>query len=263
MKKTKIDWCDSTWNPVTGCYHNCEYCYARGIAERFGGYYLPESGLEGNHIHGMDCEPIQERELDGPIRYRTKSGKIHAAPYPFGFAPTLHRYKLNVEKEVGKEPKTVFVGSMCDLFGEWVPDAWITEVFAACAAAPQHRYLFLTKNVQRYYDLIDLKLLPDANNMWFGATADGNTDGFGTFTRNSFYSVEPLLAPIGFIISNWIIIGAESGNRKGKVVPRREWIEDIVTNAQECKVPVFMKNSLIPIVGAENMRREFPWEAGT
>lgn len=37
MDKTKIDWCDSTWNPVTGCLHGCEYCYARGIAKRFSG----------------------------------------------------------------------------------------------------------------------------------------------------------------------------------------------------------------------------------
>ncbi len=37
MKKTKIDWADSTWNPVTGCLHGCEYCYARGIANRFAG----------------------------------------------------------------------------------------------------------------------------------------------------------------------------------------------------------------------------------
>lgn len=35
--QNKIDWCDSTWNPITGCLHRCEYCYARGIAERFGG----------------------------------------------------------------------------------------------------------------------------------------------------------------------------------------------------------------------------------
>ena len=35
-QNTKIDWCDATWNPVTGCYHRCEYCYARRIAERFG-----------------------------------------------------------------------------------------------------------------------------------------------------------------------------------------------------------------------------------
>lgn len=29
MLKTKIEWCDSTWNPVTGCQHGCEYCYAK------------------------------------------------------------------------------------------------------------------------------------------------------------------------------------------------------------------------------------------
>ena len=40
MDKTKIEWCDSTWNPVTGCNHNCGYCYARGIATRFGGKAL-------------------------------------------------------------------------------------------------------------------------------------------------------------------------------------------------------------------------------
>jgi protein gp37 len=38
---------------------------------------------------------------------------------------------------------------MADLFGEWVPDEWIKEVFRACEEAPQHRYLFLTKNPER------------------------------------------------------------------------------------------------------------------
>lgn len=40
-KKTKVDWCDSTWNPVTGCLHGCEYCYARKIAKRFGSNLMP------------------------------------------------------------------------------------------------------------------------------------------------------------------------------------------------------------------------------
>lgn len=44
MDKTKIDWCDSTWNPVTGCLHGCEYCYARRIAERFAGFEPGENG---------------------------------------------------------------------------------------------------------------------------------------------------------------------------------------------------------------------------
>ncbi len=37
MNKTKIEWCDSTWNPVTGCRHGCEYCYAKHMANRFKG----------------------------------------------------------------------------------------------------------------------------------------------------------------------------------------------------------------------------------
>lgn len=36
MDKTKIEWAQSTWNPVTGCYHECPYCYARTMVHRFG-----------------------------------------------------------------------------------------------------------------------------------------------------------------------------------------------------------------------------------
>src|SRR5690554_6419461 len=35
MKSTKIDWCDSTINPVVGCSRNCPYCYAKKINDRF------------------------------------------------------------------------------------------------------------------------------------------------------------------------------------------------------------------------------------
>ena len=41
MNKTKIEWCDYTWNPVTGCKHGCSYCYARKIAHRFTGHFEP------------------------------------------------------------------------------------------------------------------------------------------------------------------------------------------------------------------------------
>lgn len=33
MNKTKIDWADYTWNPVTGCLNTCEYCYAGKMQE--------------------------------------------------------------------------------------------------------------------------------------------------------------------------------------------------------------------------------------
>lgn len=37
MNKSAIDWCDFTWNPVTGCPKGCHYCYARRQARRFCG----------------------------------------------------------------------------------------------------------------------------------------------------------------------------------------------------------------------------------
>lgn len=43
MNKTKIEWCDYTWNPVTGCRRGCKYCYARRIHERF--YKTPFSNI--------------------------------------------------------------------------------------------------------------------------------------------------------------------------------------------------------------------------
>ncbi len=40
MGKTKIEWCDEVWNPVTGCTkvsEGCRNCYAERIAKRFWG----------------------------------------------------------------------------------------------------------------------------------------------------------------------------------------------------------------------------------
>jgi hypothetical protein len=70
---------------------------------------------------------------------------------------------------------------------------------------------------------------------------------------------EPLDAGLGsFGIASWIIIGAETGNRNNKIIPKKEWIDNICEGADITHAAVFMKDSLIPIVGEENMRREFP-----
>lgn len=74
MNKTKIDWATMSWNPVTGCRHGCPYCYARRTATRF------NAGLE-------DPAP-----LAGGLHVLPE--KIKATPYPYGFEPTLHRYRL-------------------------------------------------------------------------------------------------------------------------------------------------------------------------
>lgn len=257
MNKTKIDWCDSTWNPVTGCLHGCEYCYARGISERFGGWTWGDIPMRDEVVKNH----LPYRELDNPLSIERDSGKRVKAPYPYGFIPTFHRYRLN--DYIDKQGRNIFVCSMADLFGEWVPDSWIEEVFAACEKAPQHNYLFLTKNPKRYEKILDRYMPP---NMWFGWSQTGpmgNKCDFSTHhSIKTFISIEPLLEPFKeFHIKgvDWVIIGAETGLRKGKVVPERKWIEDIVNECIIADIPLFMKSSLAEIWG-EPLIQEFPKE---
>jgi protein gp37 len=170
---------------------------------------------------------------------------------------------------------------MADLFGEWVPDEWIKTVLDACKKAPQHRYLFLTKNFKRYEYLINKKILPARinQNYMFGHTISTKKDAddyfdwhfksYHDFKANywihRFISVEPLYDQVNlrfrYFGADWVIIGAETGNRKGKVIPKKEWIKNIVWQCQTTPrtIPVFMKNSLIKIWG-EPLIREYPWE---
>ena len=278
--KTKIEWADATWNPVTGCRHGCEYCYAQRIAERFGGFdsitkineaaLISDKALEAPELvetwDNLLFENWSKKDADGRP---AKDAKLIRAPYPYGFTPTLHRYRLDIPAR-WKKTRTIFVCSMADLFGEWVPTRWIVDVLDACAAAPQHRYLFLTKNPARYSELDYLGLLPHGANFWYGTSTPRGLAARPTLSSGNgdlvkcFSSIEPIHGPVKIAgraaRTDWAIIGAETGNRAGKVVPRREWIDSIVEQCDARGVPVFMKDSLIPIVGAENMRREFPWD---
>jgi protein gp37 len=183
------------------------------------------------------------------------------APFPFYFDPTFHRYRLE-EPQLKKQPQNIFVCSIADLFGEWVHDEWIQEVFRACEKAPQHRYLFLTKNPKRYieiYQNYDIR-----KNWWLGSTiTDENTPYYYNDRINTFLSIEPIQSSFNTISKtpepvDWAIVGSETGNRKGKVIPKREWIENIVKQCRELNIPVFLKNSLAPIWG-EPLIQEYPW----
>lgn len=258
MIKTKIEWCDSSWNPVSGCLHDCPYCYARGTANRFKGCNLSPNGVSDEAIV----------ELDEKLEVTNKDGITRTAAYPYGFTPTLHKYRLQdpLKKGLGK---TIFVCSTADLFGEWVPDEWIVQVFDVCKQALNHRYLFLTKNPARYYELAEKGLLPTGDSFWYGSTSTSpDMPVFWSANHNTFVSIEPILAPFGQsedgyndIISkvDWFIFGAETGKRKDKVVPEKEWIADAVAEIKKAGKPVFMKDSMIPIWGDE-IYTEFPWE---
>lgn len=310
MNKSGIEWTDYSWNPVTGCLHGCQYCYARKMTARFSG------DIRRNKTK------TDKYSFDGATGlyhlfepFRSDTGGILS--YPFGFEPTFHEYRLNWPQEI-KNGANIFVGAMADMFGSWVPDEVLNKVFNACVHAMQHNYLFLTKSPERYNNFIDYYSGEDRGSqecydffdkMWFGTTITCNEDlnrleSLDDFDEgHRFLSIEPLLEDIdlklkktrcpkcnsvGIYETNpftsggrppyecdccgewegyqselkpyieWIIIGAETGNRKNKVVPEWEWIKKIVLLADNEGIPVFMKDSLIPIVGEKNMRREFP-----
>lgn len=248
MNKTKIDWADMSWNPVTGCRHGCAYCYASRMAHRFDAR-LEDRTPRSDGLHVLDT-------------------KIKATPYPFGFAPTLHRYRLNQPERIA-EPQTVFVCSMADLFGRWVPTSWIVEVLDACKRAPWHRYLFLTKNPARYLELDHLALLPHEKNFWYGSTvASEDAKAMHPMPEsgiNAFWSMEPLLGPVDMRectegLPCWVIVGAETGTRVDKVVPERTWVDHITDFCAENEIPVFYKDNLrayYPDLPAS----AFPWKA--
>lgn len=79
-----------------------------------------------------------------------------------------------------------------------------------------------------------------------------------------FISFEPLhgdcrYSDLDFYKIDWIIIGAETGNRKGKIIPRQEWIAHLLVEAEDLNIPVFMKDNLKQYWHG-NLRQEFPKE---
>lgn len=307
MNKSGIEWTDYSWNPITGCLHGCQYCYARKMTARFSGDTRRNKTKKDKFTYDSVTGFYH---LDKP--FTSDTGGILA--YPFGFKPTFHEYRMDWPGKI-KNGANIFVGAMADIFGEWVRDELIHKIFDSCGEAPQHKYLFLTKYPERYNAVIDSYssenrgLLQLFDNMWFGTTITCNEDlnrieNLDDFDEgHRFLSIEPLLEDIDLKIEKtrcpkcnsisiyetnsftsgglhpyncdgcgewegyqselrpcieWIIIGAETGNRKDKVTPEWEWIKKIVFMADNEGIPVFMKDSLIQIVGEKNMRREFP-----
>jgi protein gp37 len=241
MNKSKVEYCDFTWNPVTGCLDGCQYCYAAKQAQRFSGDIRLNKGSDQlrKDENGLYI-------LDKPFKNQT--GKV--IPHPVGFEPVMHRYRLAMPAQK-KNPANIFVCSLADLFGPWMPDIWTEEVFRACEVVPWHNYLFMTRYPQRYEQMGSILRLPRSGNFWYGTTitrtADLNRRAFLPKKEyNQFISIEPLLEEIDISdvdFMDWIIIGAETGNRRGKVKPKREWVETIIQTAEAAGIPVFMKHS--------------------
>lgn len=284
MNKSKIDYCDSTWNPVTGCLHGCKYCYAERIATRFGtlkkylGINEVKELLKRDHGYEIGRDYWIEGEC---ISLKRPVGCESNKQYPFNFRPTFHRYRLEEPKRKTK-PQKIFVCSMADLFGEWVPDEWIIEIFKTVKESPQHTFLFLTKYPNRYvtlYSTYGAMFFP--KNAFFGATGDTKNrlyaarDAFyelksydeseGFTSIRTFVSIEPLSEDVTtdmrcdctkgqpFDWCNWVIVGGQTG--PGAIAPEKHWVQSIIEECSMVEVPLFLKNNL----NWGKMHQEYPW----
>ena len=227
MRQTKIDWCDATINCVYGCPNNCKYCYGNVLNKRF-------------HF----CKDWKAPE-----------------------------WKPEHLKEFyGKKPRSIFIDSMSDI-GTWQQE-WLEQVIDAIVANPQHRYIALTKCPDALSEKLiairnkrgdrdDFYPLYGPRTLFLGISITTQSQADSVRNAVDFYSIEPILEPI---VLPWrsfpqtIIIGAETGNRKGKVIPQKEWIDDIVQQASENGSAVFMKGSLRGIMGDDFRQDRLPWE---
>jgi len=144
-----------------------------------------------------------------------------------------------------KKPSKIFIGSMHDIFGEWINDYWINEIINKCKILKQHTFLFLTKNPKRY---LEFKF---PNNCLLGATVTGKELleeqasiylTLSSLKNKKFISYEPLLGqPLPeFRYIDWVIIGGLTP----KPVHKREWVDKIIEQARELGIPVFLKDNL-------------------
>ena len=212
-----IGWAMSSWNPVTGCLHDCPYCYARDI-----------SG--------------QERM---------------SAVYPHGFEPVLRPAMLlaprhaKPPKEAATDAryKNVFTCSMADLFGRWVPDEWIKAVLNEIRNAPEWNFLCLTKFPKR---MAEFDIPP---NTWMGTTVDLQARvpaAEAAFAKVNaavkWLSVEPMLEPLTFKhleLFDWIVVGgasAQSGTPAWH--PPSQWVFDLKAQARAAGLAWYEKTNL-------------------
>jgi len=222
--KSKIEWTDATWNPVTGCTKvspGCAHCYAETFAKRFRG--VPDHPYE----QGFDLKLWHDR-LDLPLAWRGQ--------------------------------KMIFVNSMSDLFHEDVPDDFIARVFDVMCRAKHHIFQVLTKRSERMLAWTIAHFHFDSSredgkavwppHVWLGVSIENQS-----YTRRikhlqrtpaltKFLSIEPMLGHISLDSSfletiQWIIVGGESGPRARPMKP--EWVYEIRNQCKKYHVPFFFK----------------------
>lgn len=221
---TNIEWCDTTWNPVTGCTKispGCKHCYAERMAKRL--------------------------KAMGQVKYR------------HGFRVMCHPHMLN--KVPGGRGKVIFVCSMSDLFHPAVPPKFIAQVFAAMGKHPQHKLLLLTKRpdvMLTWYGIAKdigvggVDVTTAFPNVGVGVTICNQREADKNIpllldcpAAMRFVCAEPMLADLRLPYEyhfgglDWVICGGESGPGARPMHP--DWARGLRDQCQAAGVPFFFK----------------------
>lgn len=177
--RSAIEWTDATWNPIRGTIGRWSCVKVSPGCEHCYAERLNQRFGGPAYKVGADKPQLSVKALEQPLHW--------------------------------KAPRKIFVCSMTDLFGEWVPDEWIDRIVDIMWATPQHTYQVLTKRAQRMYRYWwrqqsvaikgDTRRLPD--NLWLGVTAESQQYAnerlprlLGLPAAVRFVSIEPLLGPV-------------------------------------------------------------------
>jgi protein gp37 len=216
---SSIEWTEATWNPTTGCDRTspgCDNCYALTLAKRL--------------------------KAMGQAKYQNDGDPRTSGP---GFRLTVHPDTLDTPRS-WRNPRTIFVNSMSDLFHPEVPETYIRQVFDVIADTPQHQYQVLTKRSKRLADLAQRLDWP--TNLWMGVSVESDKYRFrldhlrkvGAAVR--FVSAEPLLGPLDDLDLDgvhWLIAGGESGSNARHIEPA--WVRSLRDQCASASVPFFFK----------------------
>ncbi len=220
-----IDWAKWSWNPITGCRHECPYCYANDIAIRF---------------YAQKFEPsFYSERLLAPSQVKV---------------PEIAKTDISY--------KNVFTCSMADLFGRWVPSEWIEAVLEQVRNNPQWNFLFLTKFPKRLNEFEFPVNAWMGTTVDCQARVKAAEDAFEKISGGTkWLSIEPLLQPLKFErleLFDWMAIGGSSPSTQGIQTPEWkppfDWIIDLHLQAKQANCKIYHKSNMYERV------KEFPWE---
>jgi protein gp37 len=233
VNRTKIEWADWTWNPITGCKHGCWYCYAKRGYERFHRTFEPT----------FHPERIRELAQLNPPSGRARKPWI-AKAYPAQWL--------------------VFVCSVADLFASWTLEKWRAEVLERISWTPEYVICqLLTKSPEGITNESTFN-----KNIWLGVTVTSQNDTslirtlLDVPSEGRFFGCfEPLLGKIDLPKNlprplDWIIVGKLTGSSFVKL--QKEWVDTLIGQARSAGIPVFVKDSIVAELGEQYRIQEFP-----